>query len=256
VRLVRTFKDSFYVYLMTELIEGGELLEALDQLGVLRLPQAQFYLGSMLLALEFLHDRRIVYRDLKAENILLDMTGYIKLIDFGLAKKLHHGHTFTLAGTPHFMAPEQILGKGYNMDADYWSLGVCLYEFMCGDLPFGSQKGADQFTIFRDILQAKVKFPAYLKDEVSKELIRGLLIKRPEKRLGGGFDGAKDIKAHPFFAGYDWDGLLGRRLEPPHVPAGATYGEDHPLGSEGFSDTTVEEPPTEILTPEEWCNDF
>jgi len=255
VRLVRTFKDEACVYFLTELICGGELLDALDKIGILGKSQAQFYAGSMLMALQFLHERRIVYRDLKPENILLDMSGYIKLIDFGLAKKVVDGRTYTLVGTPQFMAPEQIrsqiyVGKGYTTDVDYWSLGVCLYEFVCGDLPFG--RGCDdQYEIFTSILRDKVVLPPHVKDEETQLMVRGLLVKRPEKRLGGGFDGATDTKKHPFFAGYDWDGLMARQIPAPIGP------HVHELKQiEASTLPGVGEASSLVEDPNDWARDF
>merc|ERR1719313_2610357 len=98
-----------------------------------------FYIGCLVLALETLHERSIVFRDLKPENVMLDVQGYLKLIDFGIAKKLETGggRAFTMIGTPHYMAPEVIRGKGYGSEVDIWGLGVILYELVCGFLPFG-----------------------------------------------------------------------------------------------------------------------
>jgi cGMP-dependent protein kinase len=95
----------------------------------------------MLLGLEYLHTRQIIYRDIKPENIMVDINGHMYIIDLGTAKILnkaskHHGRTFTIIGTPHYMAPEVVMGKGYSLSVDLWSVGICLYEFMCGGVPF------------------------------------------------------------------------------------------------------------------------
>eukprot|EP01068_Selenidium_serpulae_P009848 Selendium_serpulae@DN5334_c2_g2_i1.p1 len=169
VKLVRTFKDREFLYFLTELVTGGELYDAIRKLGLLSRSAAQFYLGSIILAIEYLHERNIAYRDLKPENILLDYQGFIKLIDFGCAKKIQ-GRSYTLVGTPHYMAPEVILGKGYSLTADIWAFGVCLFEFICGPLPFGND-AEEQLEIFRDILSAKVAFPHYVSDQDAMSLI-------------------------------------------------------------------------------------
>ncbi len=153
MHLVKTFRDGAYLYFLTELITGGELYDAIREMDLLTRSQAQFYIASIAIAIEYLHERAIAYRDLKPENILLDSQGYIKLIDFGCARKLGDtGRTYTLIGTPHYMAPEVILGRGYNQTADIWSVGVCCYEFMCGPLPFGYDATEDQLHTFKEIL--------------------------------------------------------------------------------------------------------
>ncbi|SCP06065.1 cGMP-dependent protein kinase, putative [Plasmodium ovale] len=224
IRLVRTFKDSKYFYFLTELVTGGELYDAIRKLGLLSKSQAQFYLGSIILAIEYLHERNIVYRDLKPENILLDKQGYVKLIDFGCAKKIH-GRAYTLVGTPHYMAPEVILGKGYGCTVDIWALGVCLYEFICGPLPFGNDE-EDQLEIFRDILTGQLTFPDYVTDNDSTNLMKRLLCRLPQGRIGCSINGFKDIKEHAFFSTFNWDKLAGRLLDPPLVSKGETYAED------------------------------
>ncbi|KAK6589661.1 cyclic nucleotide (cGMP)-dependent kinase with 3 cNMP binding domains and a Ser Thr kinase domain [Cryptosporidium xiaoi] len=215
IKLIRTFKDSENVYLLTELVSGGELYDALKRIGILTRYQSQFYIGSIILALEYLHERSIVYRDLKPENILLDSQGYIKLIDFGCAKKLI-GRSYTLVGTPHYMAPEVILGKGYNLSCDSWAIGVCLYEFLCGKLPFGID-AVDHLEIFRDILTSKLVFPKHLTDIDSINIIKRLLCRVPEVRMGCSATGYKEIKDNVFFKDFSFDRLLGRSYVAPLV---------------------------------------
>lgn len=224
IKLVRTFRDKSYLYFLTELITGGELYDAIRKLGLLSRSQSQFYLASIIVAIEYLHERNIAYRDLKPENIMLDSQGYIKLIDFGCAKKMQ-GRCYTFVGTPHYMAPEVILGKGYSSTADIWALGVCLFEFMCGPLPFGND-AEDQLEIFRDILTGKLVFPHYVSDQDAINLMKRLLCRLPEVRIGCSINGYKDIKEHAFFRDFDWDKLLGRGLTPPLVPAGEVYAEE------------------------------
>ncbi|ORM41243.1 cAMP-dependent protein kinase catalytic subunit alpha [Babesia sp. Xinjiang] len=197
IQLVKTFKDDDNVYFLTELITGGELYDAIRKIGLLSRSQAQFYIASIVLAFEYLHERQIAYRDLKPENIMLDEQGYIKLIDFGCAKKIK-GRAYTLIGTPHYMAPEVILGKGYGCLADVWSFGVCLYEFVCGPLPFGNDV-SDQLDIFREILKGELVFPEYVQDQEAVNIIKRLLCRVPEVRLGSSINGFKDIKEHSFF---------------------------------------------------------
>eukprot|EP00922_Rhytidocystis_sp_ex-Travisia-forbesii_P012618 GHVS01019008.1.p1 GENE.GHVS01019008.1~~GHVS01019008.1.p1 ORF type:complete len:379 (+),score=33.76 GHVS01019008.1:73-1137(+) len=224
IKLVRTFKDRETLYFLTELVTGGELYDAIRKLGLLSREQGQFYLASIILAIEYLHERNIAYRDLKPENILLDSQGYMKLIDFGCAKKVQD-RSYTLVGTPHYMAPEVILGKGYTLTADTWAFGVCLFEFMCGPLPFGND-AEDQLEIFRDILTGKLAFPHYVTDQDAINLMKRLLCRLPEVRIGCSINGYKDIKEHAFFKNFDFDKLAGRELAPPLTPKEETYADD------------------------------
>eukprot|EP00929_Paragymnodinium_shiwhaense_P119598 TRINITY_DN91501_c0_g1_i1.p1 TRINITY_DN91501_c0_g1~~TRINITY_DN91501_c0_g1_i1.p1 ORF type:complete len:2121 (+),score=667.37 TRINITY_DN91501_c0_g1_i1:86-6448(+) len=225
-KYIRSYQGPRYVYFLTELVTGGELIDVLDVLGCLKRPQAQFYLGSIALALEFLHERRIAYLDLKGENCLIDQHGYLKVIDFGIAERVKTGRLHVVKGTPLFMAPEVVLGKGYTTSADLWSLGVVLYDFMLGTFPFASDT-ASQTEIFRAVLRQPLKFPKSPKlEECSKSIMTLLLNREPEKRPGAGPEGYAALKEHAFFAGFNWDGLVARQLTPPFVPQKETYAED------------------------------
>jgi len=221
ISLVRTFKDDEFLYFLTELVTGGELFDAIRKLNILSQPQAQFYFGSMSLAIDYLHERTIVYRDLKPENVLLDHQGYIKLIDFGCARKLNGEKANTLIGTPHYMAPEVIRGEGYTHTADIWSLGVCFYEFVCGTFPFGRNATTTQ-ELFNDILHGKLTFPSQVTSKCAIDLMKRLLC-RPDKRIGG----FSEIRKCEYFQGFRWDKLQGRELDPPLIPAKETYAEDN-----------------------------
>jgi cGMP-dependent protein kinase len=229
IKFVRSFATPTRVYFLQELVTGGELLDVLDTLGLLSQPQAQFYTGSLVLALEFLHRRRIAYLDLKGENVLLDRSGYVKLIDMGLAEHVR-GYLYEAKGTPWFMAPEVILGRGYTTSADLWSLGVCLYEFMMGGLPFGAAPGShvEYCDVLVQVLEKELDFPEELPNrcEEAERLIAGLLTRDPRARLGSGPSGHSAIRDHEFFADFSWDDLLGRQLTPPYVPNEEIYAED------------------------------
>lgn len=136
VKLVKTLKDPGHVYFLMEYIKGKELFDVIRDIGLLTKFQTQFYAASMMLAVEYLHERKFIFRDIKPENIMVLCNGYIKLIDFGTAKAITD-KTATIIGTPHYMAPEVILGDGYSFQVDFWSIGICMYEFMCGAVPFG-----------------------------------------------------------------------------------------------------------------------
>jgi len=238
VKFVRSFKDTTHVYILMELVTGGELLGALEQLGLLRHPQAQFYTGSIILALEFLHSRRIAYLDLKSENCLLDSQGYLKIIDFGMAQRIAGTRCHDMKGTPIFMAPEIILAKGYTTVADLWSLGVCLYEFLIGSFPFGDPSMENHAQIFYEVLRAELCFPPWHAQQPhaseQESLVRGLLTRDPSRRIGMGPNGYEALKRHVFFEGFAWDLLLGRELQPPFIPSREFYAEganDEPRAS-------------------------
>ncbi|KAF4682900.1 hypothetical protein FOZ60_010009 [Perkinsus olseni] len=221
VQFVKTFQDEKYVsylsgrYFLTEFLGGGDLFNAIREIGNLSEFQVRYYAASIVLAIEYLHEKGIMYRDLKPENLLLDFEGSVKLVDFGCCKQA--ARSYTLMGTPEYLAPEVILGRSYTDCVDWWSTGVCMYEFICGPLPFGSDTD-DQLELFRQIIEAPLKFPSWLRDQNAKSIISGLMNKDPEQRLGGGPLGAKEIKRHPYFKNFDFDGLLSRTVKSEWKP--------------------------------------
>eukprot|EP00927_Polykrikos_kofoidii_P083588 TRINITY_DN8605_c0_g1_i2.p1 TRINITY_DN8605_c0_g1~~TRINITY_DN8605_c0_g1_i2.p1 ORF type:complete len:2011 (-),score=519.42 TRINITY_DN8605_c0_g1_i2:41-5923(-) len=234
VKFVRSFANENYVYLLQELVRGGELLDALDHLGLLNFSQNRFYTACILLALEFLHSRRIAYLDLKSENALVDHQGYIKLIDFGIAQRITSARCHVLKGTPIFMAPEMIMSKGYNTAADLWSLGVCVFEFVIGYFPFGAQC-TNNVAIFQEVVKGVLKFPAWYRSsephaEETISFVRGLLVRDPTKRLGASARGHAELREHEFFEDLSWDDLLARLLPPPFLPTVEVYAEDKANG--------------------------
>jgi len=137
LRLIGTFEDTANWHMVLELVQGGDLFGRLDRVEKLDNHSARFYMAGTMLALDHLHERHIVYRDLKPENLLIDQRGYIKLADFGLAKKIALGSkTFTVCGTPEYMSPELIGRKGHNKAVDYWSVGILIFEMLSGMPPF------------------------------------------------------------------------------------------------------------------------
>ena len=136
VKLVKTLKDDRFIYFLMDYIKGKELFSVIRDIGLLNKTQTLFYGASIMLAVKYLHQRKFVFRDIKPENVMVLDNGYIKIIDFGTAKAIED-KTKTTLGTPHYMAPEMILGKGYSFEVDYWAIAVCMYEFICGGVPFG-----------------------------------------------------------------------------------------------------------------------
>ena len=219
-RLVRTFKDAHAVYLLLEWCPGGELLRHLPRESGVGLPQpaVRFYVACAALALEHLHVNGIIYRDIKPENCLLDGEGYLKLCDFGFAKRLGpgaEGATFTVCGTPDFMAPEVIRGVGHGRAADLWSLGVLAYELIAGRPPF-CDRGAAPAAIYAAVLGGVQPPPLPAAAAQLSGLIDALLVTEPLARLGAR-DWA-DFKAHALFAEFSWDALERRQVTPPILP--------------------------------------
>lgn len=216
VGLVNAYQDQSSLYLLQEWVPGGELFHHLDLEGSFDEPTAMFFAANVLLALEFLHSKGIVYRDLKPENLLLDVDGYIKVADFGFAKKIGRERTFTICGTPDYQAPEVIMRRGTSKAADYWGLGVLIFEMLVGDPPFKSVSG-DPWDTFRRTLSGRFYVPNFISAEAA-DLIYKLLQVNPERRLGSGRGGAEDIKHHRWFAQVDWAGLKEKTIPAPIKP--------------------------------------
>ena len=153
------------------------------------------------------------YRDIKPENIIISQNGYIKLVDFGTAKEIQQDTTNTIIGTPHYMAPEVILGENYSFRVDYWSIAVCLFEFICGGVPFG-ETSEDPTEIYLSIINNTISFPLHCKDKEFKALMRGMLNKVPAKRISD----LNEVKESGWFKGFQWEELMAMNMEAPYFP--------------------------------------
>ncbi|XP_026703680.1 cGMP-dependent protein kinase 2 isoform X1 [Athene cunicularia] len=214
VKLYRTFKDSKYVYMLLEACLGGELWSLLRDRGSFDEATTKFCVGCVTEAFDYLHHIGIIYRDLKPENLILDAEGYIKLVDFGFAKKIGSGEkTWTFCGTPEYVAPEVILSKGHDFSVDFWSLGILVYELLAGSPPFS---GADQMMTYNLILKGieKLDFPKIIRRR-PEDLIRRLCRQNPTERLGNLRNGINDIRKHRWLSGFNWDDLKVRKLTSP-----------------------------------------
>ena len=209
-KLVKTFEDQKRFFLMLEYIKGFTLDFGLEQSGTFSVAEAQFYAASIILSIQYLHERKIVHRNICPDNLMVDDQGTLKLTGLTNAKVLKN-RTFTLVGTPYYTAPEVIAGLGYTKYVDYWSLGVCLYEFLFGSVPFGSGL-EDPYEIYSEILEMKIVIEA---EDSTKAFLEQLLSKFPEARLGSSHE---SIKKHEWFAGFDWEALLQQSLTPPFKP--------------------------------------
>jgi len=196
-----------------EFAQGGELFTHLRKAGRFSNDAARFYAAEVALALDFLHKRGVLYRDVKPENLVLDARGYARLVDFGFAKRVGL-KTYTLCGTPEYIAPEMLLNRGHDKGVDWWALGVLLYEMLAGQAPFLDE---DPMGVYGQIIEGRVLFPKYI-ERGARSLIKRLMHADPAKRLGCLRRGGADVREHRFFEGFDWDGLYGSSLRAPIVP--------------------------------------
>ncbi|KAG7325944.1 hypothetical protein KOW79_010869 [Hemibagrus wyckioides] len=215
VNLFACFQTPEHVCFVMEYTAGGDLMMHIHA-DVFSEPRSVFYAACVVLGLQFLHDNKIVYRDLKLDNLLLDTEGFVKIADFGLCKEgMGYGdRTSTFCGTPEFLAPEVLTDTSYTRAVDWWGLGVLIYEMLVGESPF---PGDDEEEVFDSIVNDEVRYPRFLSTEAIS-LMRRLLRRNPERRLGSSERDAEDVKKQPFFREVDWEALLQRKVDPPFVP--------------------------------------
>ena len=210
MKMVKYLKNDRYIFFINEYIKGKELWEVIRDIGLLNKEQTQYYGGSILLAIDYLHKQKIIYRDIKPENVMVSVKGYIKIIDFGTVKEIQD-RTSTIIGTSHYMAPEITKGEGYSFQVDIWSIAICMYEFFCGKLPFGEDYD-DPMDIYRAVSQEELTFPSFVKDEKFMQLMQKMLRKSPTNRLWK----FKQIKEDPYFKDFDWNKLISLSYPPPY----------------------------------------
>eukprot|EP00002_Diphylleia_rotans_P024185 TRINITY_DN476_c0_g12_i1.p1 TRINITY_DN476_c0_g12~~TRINITY_DN476_c0_g12_i1.p1 ORF type:complete len:344 (-),score=68.45 TRINITY_DN476_c0_g12_i1:920-1951(-) len=221
VRLYASYQDDRHLYMLFEYVVGGEFFSHLRKARRFSNDTARFYAGGITLAFQYIHSLEIVYRDLKPENLLLDNQGHIKITDFGFAKQIEFDRTYTLCGTPEYLAPEIIQSKGHGKAVDWWTLGVLIYEMLCGYPPFCDD---DPLGIYTKILKGKIDFPPHL-DPNARDLIKRFLTADRTKRIGNLKAGAEDIKKHRWFKGLDFVALYNKQIPPPIVPQVAHQGD-------------------------------
>ena len=214
VKMVKSMKNTFFCFLLIEFVNGKNLDEYLSSRVLKKnIYETQFYIGSMLLMLDYLQKKLITHRDIKPSNIMIDSNGYLKMIDFGTAKVLTD-YTSTVIGTPHYIAPEILQGKGYSLSCDFWSVGICMYEIFYGMYPFGHYAN-EVIEIYKEILHKDFFFPFENDKYANANLLIGdLLNKKVNERICN----VSILKQRPFFADFDFDKLNDFKLTPPYIP--------------------------------------
>ncbi|XP_070764515.1 microtubule-associated serine/threonine-protein kinase 3-like [Enoplosus armatus] len=278
VSMFCSFETRRHLCMVMEYVEGGDCANLLKNMGPLPVEMTRMYFAETVLALEYLHNYGIVHRDLKPDNLLITSMGHIKLTDFGLSKiglmnmttNLYEGHMEKdtrefvdkqVCGTPEYIAPEVILRQGYGKPVDWWAMGIILYEFLVGCVPFFGDTTEE---LFGQVVSDEIIWPdgddALPAD--AQDLITRLLRQSPLDRLGTG--GASEVKQHPFFLGLDWNGLLRQKAEfIPQLEAedDTSYFDTrseryHHLASDEDEETNDEESSLEIRQFSSWSHRF
>lgn len=242
------FKTNSYLFFVMPLIRGGEIYHYIKTFHGFTEYQTKFYSGQIILAFQYLHSLDIVYRDLKPENVLLECDGYIKIIDFGFAKRLDNGMTTSFVGTPEYMAPEMLIRtkrlEGYGCSVDWWTLGIFIYESASGEAPFA---GSSLLQLFDSVVRKKYKMPSHFGDALT-DLIDNILQVDLALRIGCKGKGAEEIKSHAFYSGLNWEALFDKKVPTEFVPS--CQGEDFTKNFEKFVDLPMPESAKEEFVEE------
>ncbi|XP_055099983.2 serine/threonine-protein kinase N2-like isoform X1 [Symphalangus syndactylus] len=251
MNLFACFQTKEHVCFVMEYAAGGDLTMHACTDDVFSQPRAVFYAACVVLGLQYLHEHKIVHRDLKLENLLLDTEGFVKIADFGLCKEgMGYGdRTNTFCGTPLYLAPELLTETSYTRAVDWWALGVLIYEMLVGDSPF---IGEVEEKVYDNIVNGEVRYPRFL-STVAISIMRSLLRRNPERRLGATEKDAEDVKKHPFFCLIDWSALMDKKVKPPFIPTIRGREDVSHFGDEFTSEAPILTPPRErrILSEEE-----
>jgi serine/threonine protein kinase len=198
-----------------EYCPGGEIFSYLRRARSFNEATSKFYAAEITMIIQYLHDvQGVAYRDLKPENILLGADGHIKLVDFGFAKQVGNRETYTLCGTPDYLAPEVIHNCGHGLAVDWWALGILIYEFLVGQPPFWDQ---NVMRLYEQIVEGRLRFPQTM-SPAARDIISQLCKTDVTQRLGHIQGGAARVKAHPWFDSINWDDLYYRRIPGPIIP--------------------------------------
>ena len=212
VKLVKTLKKDNWVFLLEEYISGKNFGEYLDnRKHKQNIYETKFYSAILFEIISYLNKRKIIHRDIKPSNIMISYNGYLKLIDFGTSRKIKN-YSETIIGTPNFIAPEVLLGKGYSFPCDYWSIGVCIYYIYFGTLPFGNN-AIELVDIYKEIIEKEPEYPINSSFEI-KNLISGLLCKKVTQRINS----LDKAQSQNIFKDFPWDDLIKFKVKPFYIP--------------------------------------
>jgi p70 ribosomal S6 kinase len=247
VDLEFAFQSGGKVYMVLEYLAGGELFMQLQKERMLMEDTAIFYLSQVLLALEHLHMLGIIYRDLKPENVMLDRNGHVKLTDFGCVKEAASDElSYTFCGTVEYMAPEILNRSGrHGKEVDWWSFGILTHDMLTGSPPF---TGTNRKIITERVLKSKLQLKKYLTPN-AKDILRKLLNKQADQRLGSGDQGSQAIKGHRFFSNVDFAAVLTRKTKPPFQPVLKSEDDCSNFDSEFTSKPAIDSPAGPVPSP-------
>ena len=227
VNMICSFQDNDNLYLVMELLLGGDMRYHINKKAIYNKKkdenQLKFIAGCTLIGLNYIHENKIIHKDIKPENLVYDTNGYIHITDFGISKIYHPENGKENSGTPGYMAPEVLFNKDHDYSVDYFSLGVILYELLIGKRPY---HGHNKKELRKDIVtrQARIN-EENIPDNFIRSttffdcinFINGLLERKKEKRLGN--NGFKEIKVHSWLINFEWDDLINKTMQPPFIPA-------------------------------------
>ena len=241
VNMYFTFQDFSNLYLVMDLLTGGDLRYHLAKKKRFSERETKFFIANMLLALEYIHSKNIIHRDIKPENLVLELNGYLRITDFGVAKINEKDNSSETSGTPGYMAPEVILVQNHSFPSDFFALGVIGYEFMLGFRPYlgGSRKEIKELIIYKQARLNECDIP-YSWSLESGDFINKLLKRKPTKRLG--YHGVKEIKNHIWMRDINWDLLKKKEINAPFIPNPnrENFDKEYCERVEDIGETTIE----------------
>ena len=241
VNMYFAFQDFWNLYLVMDLLTGGDLRFHIAHQKTFSEMQTKFFISNMLLALEYIHSQNIIHRDIKPENLVLESTGYLRITDFGVAKINEIDNSSETSGTPGYMAPEVILVQNHSFPSDFFALGVIGYEFMLGYRPYLG-RGRKEIKHLIIAKQARLEIDEVPDDwsDESRDFINLLLQRKPKKRLG--YNGVKEIKDHPWMNDINWELLMQKKVEAPYIPPShkENFDKKYCEGEDNVGETTIE----------------